>query len=112
MPSKMVTDRKKSADTVIAAARSHGAAIQRTANQTLSLVIKKGEPALDLVSLTEFLARSIEKARDVMTAADDAHEAELRDDSAPREARDASAAALTEDIVELREVVTGLLGSK
>jgi len=112
MPSKMVTDRKKSADVVIAAARSHGSAVQATTVQALRVVLKKDEAVPDLASITEYLARSLERATEAMVSADDAHEAELRDDVAPREQRDAAAAALTEAIVEMREIGTGLLGSK
>jgi hypothetical protein len=112
MPSKMVTDRKKSADIVIAAARSHGEAVQHAAHQTLRLVLKKDEATPDFTTMTEYLARSLERVTETMIAADDAHEAELRDDAAPRGQRDASAAALIEAIGEMREIGVGLLGSK
>jgi hypothetical protein len=112
MPSKMVTDRKKSAEIVIAAARSHGAAVQHAVHQTLRLVLNKDEATPDFSTMTEYLARSLERVTETMITADDAHEAELRDDAAPREQRDAGAAALIEAISEMREIGVGLLGSK
>jgi flagellar hook-basal body complex protein FliE len=112
MPSKKVTDRKKSAEIVVAAARSHGAAVQNAASQTLRLVMKKDEATPDFTTIAEYLARSLERVTDTMIAADDAHEAELRDDAAPREQREAGAAALSEAIGEMREIGVGLLGSK
>jgi hypothetical protein len=56
MPSKMVTDRKKSADSVAAAARSPGTAVLGAAQRTLNLVVQKNEVIPDFASATEYLA--------------------------------------------------------
>jgi hypothetical protein len=46
-----------------------------------------------------------------MVDADAAHEAELGDDEAIRRARDEAASALSDKLVELREVLTGVYGT-
>ncbi len=111
MPSKLVTDRQKSAAAVIAAARSHSARATAALTELFEPVVPKGQKLPDLSSIFALSAAALERVRGALVDADIAHERELADDDPPRAKRDELAASLYSDIVELREVVTGLLGS-
>jgi hypothetical protein len=110
MPSKLVTDRQKSAQAVIAAARTHGPRITDTVASTLAPFVKKGEKQPDIGMVLELSARALDQAIDAAVEADVAHETELADDDGFRKARDEKVAALYEAIGELKEVAVGLLG--
>ena len=111
MSSKQVTDRQKSAAAVIAAARTHGSTAASTVAATLSPVLAKPEKQPDLALLVELSTRTLEAAITKLVQADDAHEAELSDDAGPRTRRDELGTTLYDDLIELKEVATGLLGS-
>jgi len=111
MPSKLVTDRQKSAAAVIAAARTHGPRAASTVASTLSPLLAKSEKHPDLALLVELSARTLETAITKLVQADTAHEAELSDDAGPRTRRDELATKLYDDLIELKEIATGLLGS-
>lgn len=110
MSSKLVTDRQKSAAAVIAAARAHRAQAAAAIATALEPHLAKAETLPDVGLLLELCTRALESAIDTLVQADAAHEAELSDDVAPRRARDEASTALYEDMVELKEVATGLLG--
>ncbi len=97
MASKMVTDRQKSAEAVAMVGKAQASALAKAAPLA-------GDAVPDLV-------QQLEAARDGMVAADEAHERELADDPAERDARDAAAMALGSRLVELRELVAGLFGA-
>lgn len=111
MSSKQVTDRQKSAGAVIAAARTHGPRAATAVASTLSPVLAKHEKQPDLALLVELSTRTLEAAIDTLVQADDAHEAELSDDAGPRTRRDELATTLYDELIELKEIATGLLGS-
>ncbi|MEZ4313929.1 MAG: hypothetical protein R3F14_38395 [Polyangiaceae bacterium] len=111
MPSKQVVDRQKSAQAVVAAAQTHAARVGEAVAKALPTG-KKGEEKAATEKLIGLAAAGLAEAAAAMVAADEAHLSELSDDNGPREARDAAAAALAEEIVSLREWVTGLYGSK
>ncbi|MCA9651572.1 MAG: hypothetical protein KC501_16765, partial [Myxococcales bacterium] len=110
MPSKLVTDRQKSAAAVIAAARTHGSQAAEAISTTLGPHLAKAEDRPDVELLLELSTRALETAITTLVQADTAHEAELSDDAGPRRQRDELATALYDDLIELKEVATGLLG--
>lgn len=112
MPSKLVTDRQKSAESVIALADAHKGAIAKGVEELLKPFLKKGEVVPDIDAFVDLCARVLEDAKDRMVKADAAHEAELGDDAPIRAARDAAAAALYTRLVELREVLIGVYGAE
>ena len=110
MPSKLVTDREKSTNAVLAAARTHGALAAEAISGALQGMLAKGEEQPDLSLLIQLCTRVLDRSIRAVVTADAAHEAELADDADPRRRRDEHAATLNGDIVELKEIVTGLLG--
>lgn len=110
MPSKLVIARQKSAAAVIAAARTHGAQAATAVATTLGPHLAKTEKQPDVELLLELSTRALEAAITTLEQADAAHEAELSDDAAPRQQRDEVATALYDDLIELKEIATGLLG--
>lgn len=111
MPSKLITDRQKSAESVIAVAEAHTVATAKGIELRLKPFLKKGEAVPDIETLMHLCARALEAAKDRMVEADAAHEAELGDDAAVRDARDAASNGLYTRLVELREVLIGVYGS-
>lgn len=110
MQSKLVTDREKSTNAVLAAARTHGALAAEAIGGALEGVLAKGEDLPDLALLIELCTRVLDRSIEAVVAADAAHEKELADDADPRSRRETHAATLNEDILELKEIATGLLG--
>ena len=110
MPSKQVTDRQKSASAVVAAARTHGPGAATAVAVTVAPLLAEGEAPPDLALFVELSARRLEGTTAVLVQADAAHEAELSDDAGPRQRRDELASALYDDLLELKDVATGLLG--
>lgn len=110
MASKLVTDREKSTNAVIAAARTHGAVAASAIAQALAGVLEKGEKQPDVALLLELCTRVLDRSIAQVVTTDKANEAELADDAEPRERRDELAATLNADIVELKEIATGILG--
>ncbi len=111
MPSKLITDRQKSASAVVAAAHSHAARATAALTELFEPVAAKGQKLPDLSLLFSLSAAALERATGKLVEADVEHERELADDDAPRAKRDELAAEVYADLIELREVVTGLLGS-
>lgn len=112
MPSKLVTDRKKSADAVAAAAETHADRVAQAVTATLSPFLAKGEKMPDVGGLTTLLGRWLASSASGMMAADEAHVHELSDDAPVRERRDEAHETLYAELVELREWMTGLFGSR
>ncbi len=98
MASKAVTNRQKSTELVIAIGEAQAEALSRAT-----------PGAADVAGA---LIAKLVTTRDAMVEADEAHERELGDDAALREARDEKASALYARAVELREVLAGLYGGK
>jgi hypothetical protein len=111
MPSKQVTDRQKSGSSVVAAGEAHADRVATELDAVLSPYLRKGEKIPNLALFMHLVTRALADARDAMVAADEAHQAELADDAAPREARDEAATALYAEITDLREWLTGLYGA-
>ena len=110
MPSKLVTDRQKSATAVIAAARAHGSLVGPALDAFFDDDIFDGQPLPDTSMLMTALGRQLDRLTQAMIDADEARERELADDDAPRRRRDTLAEELYAALIELRSVAEGLLG--
>ncbi|MCU0691993.1 MAG: hypothetical protein MUF54_11375 [Polyangiaceae bacterium] len=111
MPTKAVTNRQKDTQAIVAAADTHALAIAETLSSLIKPHLKRGEQTPDFGLVITVLARLLTARDATMVAADEAHELELGDDTASRNARDASTAALGKHLVDLREVLVGMFGS-
>jgi hypothetical protein len=112
MPSKQVVDRKKSADVVAAAADVHATRVAKAVEVALSPFLEKGEQMPDVKGLSVLVGKWLSNKSAAMTTADEAHIHELSDDDPVRQARDEAQAALSDELVELREWMTGLFGAR
>lgn len=110
MASKAVTDRQKNARTILAAAATYGSDLTDGLTKLLAPQLERGEKLPDLALFVKLLERTLGSVTTELVAADAAHEAELRDDLAPRQARDEAADQLRSELIELRETVQGLYG--
>lgn len=111
MPSKLVTDRQKSARAVVAAASTHGAIMGEALKGLLSPHLQGNEQVPDVGLLCLLVGRLLLSQNEKLVAADAAHEAELSDDAAPREARDKAAVLVRQVLVDLRATVAAVHGS-
>jgi hypothetical protein len=110
-PSKQVLDREKSTRAVVAAADTHAADIAAAITRELSTHLHKGETLPDLGLLGHLIGRKLKADFDVLVRADRAHEAELSDDAAPRDARDVAAEKVRSALVDLRDSVNTAYGA-
>jgi hypothetical protein len=110
MSSKQVTDRQKSASSVIASGEANAEIVAQAVTTFLQPFVKKGQQVPDAGSLVHLLCAALEASTNKVIAADAAHEAELGDDGAVRMARDNAHSALRDELVELREIVIGTYG--
>lgn len=110
MPSKQVTDRQKSADSVIAAGETHAEEIAKALGSIAKQHLKKGQEPPDFALAVRVLCAELSARRDAMISADEAHEAELSDDPAARKARDDASQELYDELVQLREMLVGAYG--
>jgi hypothetical protein len=111
MPSKQVVDSQKSAMSVVAVAETQGRAVADAIGPMLQPHLSSGETMPDVALLISVLGRYLKATADTMVERDYVHDAELRDDAAPRERRDDAALRLYAKLVELREVIGGIYGS-
>lgn len=111
MASKATVDRQRSADSVVAVADAHAEGTEKTLVALVKPHLKKGEPAPAFAAVMRHACQLLAAARDHMVEKDDAHELELADDPPIREARDKAASALYGQIVEIREMLTGIYGA-
>jgi hypothetical protein len=110
MASKATLDRQKSARYVGAAATTHADQVGAALGAVLTPYLRRGEKLPDIALFTRLVGRSVEGANAGLVEADAAHERELSDDAAPREARDEAAAAIREAAVDLRAAVAAAYG--
>jgi len=112
MPQKSVVTRERSASSVCAALDTFTPSIQERLVALAAPHVAPDEAMPDWSVALRLLARMLDRSAANIRDADERHEAELRDDAAPREARDGAVDAITATITELREVMTGLFGAK
>lgn len=111
MRTKQVVDRQRAAQAIGAAAKTHASEIVQGLHVRFLPLLKRGEKAPDTSLLCELLARASAAALEQLLLAEEAYQKELLDDDPPRRERDEAAGALSEALVELREVVAGVYGS-
>ena len=111
MASKQVTDREKSARAVVAAGETQAAAASAEIKKLLAPHLNKGESMPDVALLMTLVARALDTTKTRLVEADAAHEAELGDDEPVRRGRDEAAESLSDKLVELREIITGVYGA-
>ena len=112
MPSKQIVDRTKSASVVSSAASVHAARIAPAIETTLAPFLDKGKKMPDAEGLILLLGKWLAHTSATMAAADEAHIHELSDDDPIRQARDNAQTALNDELVDLREWMTGLFGAR
>lgn len=112
MPSKQIVVRKKSADVVTAAASVHAERVGQAITKELSPFLEKGQKMPDLTGFTLLLGKWLSVTSARMSAADEAHIHELSDDDPIRQRRDEAQTALNDELVDLREWMTGLFGAR
>ena len=110
MPSKMVTDRQKTAAAVEAAILAHAEEAAAGLAATLAPVLDEDEPPVDVVPLQDQLARLLDHRREVLVRMDEAHLAELGDDVGPRRQRDDAAQRLAARVISVRQTLGALFG--
>ncbi|APR85228.1 Hypothetical protein A7982_10577 [Minicystis rosea] len=110
MSSKQVTDRQKNVASILAAADTHVVPAVAEIDKLLTPHLAPGETLPDVALLVALTKRLVARAGDDLVRADDAHEAELSDDAAPRLARDAAREALYATLTDLRDWLRGLFG--
>jgi hypothetical protein len=111
MPTQGVMDRQRVGEALIAAARTHAQKVGERLQTKLAAFFDDGEPPPDLTRLQLQLARMVEAQLAALVEADGARIAELADDPPARERRDDAAAAVREQIVTIRQVVSAVLGA-
>jgi hypothetical protein len=111
MPSKQVTDRQKSAQAVVAAVETHRDAASSAIANTLTPHLRNGEALPDVALFLSLVGRVLTAKTQSLVSADDAHQAELTDDDAPRAARDDASDELRQECIDLREILTGMYGN-
>lgn len=112
MPSKQIVDRTKSANVVTSAASVHAARVAQAVQAVLSPYLEKSEKMPDVEGFTLLVGKWLTQTSSKMVMADEAHIHELSDDDPVRRSRDEAHAALNEELVELREWMTGLFGAR
>jgi hypothetical protein len=112
MPSKQVTDREKSARAVAAAADTHAPQLATGLARELGAHLKSGEAMPDIALLARLIGRKIIADSAALSAADHAHEQELADDIAPREARDAATTNVRGVLLDLRAALEAIYGPR
>lgn len=110
MSSKQVTDRQKSADSVIAIGLQQAGDISNILTPMLEPLLSPGESMPDVALMTRLLCRLLGQSKDQMVNADHAHAVELGDDPAARQARDEAAERLYDSLVSVRDLLTGMFG--
>jgi hypothetical protein len=111
MVSRQVTHREKSALAVVAVGETQAEAAGAALGSVLKPHLAKGEALPNLALVMTLVSRALGAAKTQMVEADTAHEAELGDDEPIRRTRDEAAQALSDKLVELREVLTGVYGA-
>lgn len=110
MPSKQVTDRQKSARAVAATAETHAQQAASQIQQLLAPYLQSGENFPDLSVFLRLVGRHVASENELLVNADIAHERELSDDAAPRQARDDTAEKVREILLDLRSSVEATYG--
>ncbi|MFO0747896.1 MAG: hypothetical protein U1F43_19875 [Myxococcota bacterium] len=110
MVSKLVSDRERSANKVLAAYETHGPLAAKALAERLKPLLAAGEALPDFALVTVLHGRALKAALGAMIAADGAHHAELKDDAPVLADRDAKAAEFARWVVKTRTALTEKFG--
>ena len=106
--SKQVSDRTKASRALAQTIETNATAIVQGVKAALDA---KGAKAPDVGPLLAALGSLVTVRSDALSAADQAHELEMADDQAPREARDAATEKGRETLIDLRAALAGTYGN-
>ncbi|MCC6556137.1 MAG: hypothetical protein IT372_24520 [Polyangiaceae bacterium] len=109
---KQVTDRQGAVNIVASAAETHADRFRAKFAEIFTPYLKKGEKLPDVGLVALLVARRMRALNETLVTKSDDHDAELADDVEPRERRDAAAAALTAELVEIRATLGGAFEPK
>jgi hypothetical protein len=109
MPSKMVTDRQKTALSLTSAMQTFKDQLQGSLD-ALTARLRDGA-RFDISPLLDLLVLAVQDAINALSVADAENEREQGEDAQDREARDATNAALVAQLVELGDILTTLYGA-
>ena len=112
MPSKMVADRQKSNGKVQAAADANAPLIDEALRLLLSKFLTAGQTMPDIKLFVGLLNGPLQEGIRGLVSADEAHEAEKRDDAQPRDSRDQIAEEIRAYLLKLRDSLSGIFGSQ
>lgn len=107
---KQVTDRESSAESVAAAADTHTDKIRKAFEDRFGKHLHAKEKMPDIGLVLLLVSRALRATSATLVEASRAHDAELADDAAPREARDGAAAELVSLTVGIRSTVDTVYG--
>lgn len=108
MPSKIVVAHQKVSGEIDAAFTTHGPAI---ADAVHAVMIAAEPPSkVNVKPLLDYALNTSKAALATLVLRDNEYQTELGDDAAPREERDAAAAALNAEIVRLKQATNNLFG--
>lgn len=107
---KQVTDRESSAESVAAAADTHHDKIRQAFEDQFGKHLRGNEKMPDLGLVLLLISRGLRTTSEALVEASRAHDAELADDAAPREARDGALAELVALTVGIRSTVETMYG--
>lgn len=112
---KEVNVREAAAETVAAAADAHSERVSQAFKDRFQKFAPKKQPVPDMGVVLRMLAGALRASAAELVEKSEAHDAELSDDAAPREARDSATAELVQAMVSIRgttETVYGRAGLK
>lgn len=112
MASKAVVQQQKITTSIQAAAETHAEAAAHATETLLSPYLREGEKMPDVALLVRLAGRLLEDSTRKLVVADEAHERELSDDVAPRERRDESSQSIYSRLVDLRDALVGVYGTR
>ncbi|MBK8258535.1 MAG: hypothetical protein IPK82_38480 [Polyangiaceae bacterium] len=107
---KEVTDREAAAEAVAAAAETHAPQIAEAFAAKFKAFAPKKQPLPDIGALLHIVAAALRAQAADLQQKSAAHDAELADDAAPRQARDNATAELTQTLVAIRATTETVYG--
>ena len=111
MRSKMVVDRERAARSVSQAAETHAAQVATSLAPKLQAELGTGEKLPDLELVIKLIGRALSATVTPLVQADEAHDAELRDDAGPRRKRDETTLETYAILTRLRGAVGTVYGA-
>jgi len=112
MPTKPVVRRQKAADVLRSAIETHREMTTASLAELLSPLLQEGEELIDLDAFQTLLSRLLTRHEEALVDADEAHEAQLKEDSEPRRRRDRIARRLGQRLRQCRQAAVGTFGAE